>query len=78
MRNVIIIVLSLPLAYNRRKKSVAIGFGISLAVCFFYFGLVKLGQTLGENGHLSPLLAAWLGNGVMAAGSALNLVKTRK
>ena len=78
LSNVIIIVFSLPLAYNRRKKSVAIGFGISLAVCFFYFGLVKLGQTLGENGHLSPLLAAWLGNGVMAAGSAVNLVKTRK
>lgn len=76
--NVIIIIFSLPLAYNRRKKSVAIGFGISLAVCFFYFGLVKLGQAFGENGHLPPLLAAWMGNGVMAVGSAVNLVKTRK
>jgi lipopolysaccharide export system permease protein len=76
--HIIIVLLSVPAAYNRRRRSIALGFGISLAVCFFYFGLVKLGQTLGQNGKLAPFLAAWMGNGIMTIGSVLNLVKTRK
>ena len=68
---------SLPIAYNLRKKSIAIGFGISLAVCFFYFGIVQLGQTLGEKGGLAPWIAAWLGNMVMIAAGAINLIKTK-
>ena len=76
--NVVIILFGLPLAYTRRKKNIAVGFGISLSVCFFYFGLVKVGQTLGQKGNLHPLTAAWIGNLVMIGGSAINLIKTRK
>lgn len=78
MSNIIIVLFGLPVAYNLRKRSVAVGFGVALAVTFFYFGLVKMGQTLGHNGSLPPMLAAWLGNGLMGVGSVVNLVKTRK
>ena len=78
LASVIIVLFSLPMAYNRRKKSVAIGFGIALAITFVYFGMVKMGQSMGQNGSLHPLLAAWLGNGVMIAGSVVTLIKTRK
>ena len=78
LSNFLIVLFSVPLVYNRRRKNIALGFGISLTVVFFYFGLVKMGQTLGQNGNLPPLLGAWLGNCVMFTGSIVNLLKTRK
>ncbi len=78
LSNFIIILFSVPLAYNRRKKSLIVGFGISLLVCFFYFGLVKMGQTMGENGSVPPLLGAWLGNILMGAAGVFDLINTRK
>ena len=76
--NLLIVLFAVPLAYNRRKKNIAVGFGISLTVVFFYFGIVKMGQTMGQNGTLPPLIAAWLGNAIMTAGGIINLIKTRK
>ena len=78
LSNFLIVLLSIPIAYNRRKSSVTVAFGISLLVCFFYFGIVKTGQTLGQKGSLDPLFAAWLGNVVMLAGGIVNVAKTRK
>lgn len=78
LSNIIIVLFSVPLAYNRRRKSLAVGFGISLLVCFFYFGLVKIGETMGHKGSVPPLVAAWLGNGVVGMGGVINLVKARK
>lgn len=76
--NLFIVLLSTPLAYNRRKRSLTIGFGIALMIIFFYFGLIKLGQTMGHNGSLPPLLAAWIGNGVAGAAGIVNLIAVRK
>jgi lipopolysaccharide export system permease protein len=76
--SVIIILLSVPFVYNRRKKNIAIAFGISLGMCFFYFGVMKVCQTLGENGSIPPIIAAWFGNGVMGLGGTVNLLKVRK
>jgi len=78
LTNLIIVLFSVPLAYNRRRNSVAMGFGIALTVCFFYFGLVKMGQTIGHKGGMDPMCAAWLGNGIMGIGGVINLIKTRK
>jgi lipopolysaccharide export system permease protein len=76
--NVFIVLLAAPLSYNRRKKSLAIGFGLCLLICFFFFGFIKLGETLGHNKSLHPILAAWLGNGVAALIGMINFTKTRK
>ena len=78
LSNAIIILFSVPMAYNRRKKNMALGFGVSLVVCFFYFGLVKMGQTMGQNGNVHPVFAAWLGNVVMCISGVVYLIKTRK
>lgn len=76
--NLMIILLGLPLVYNRRKKSLAVGFGIGLGICFIFYGLIKLGQTLGENSQMAPFLAAWWGNGMAFLGSIIALRKVRK
>lgn len=78
MSNVIIVFLSVPLVYNLRKKSLAAGFGISLLICFLFFGLVKLGQTLGNNTAVHPLLAAWMGNVVASISGLVNIMMVRK
>jgi len=76
--NLFIILLSVPLAYNRRKRSLTIGFGIALMIIFIYFGLIKLGQTMGHNGSLPPLIAAWIGNGLACMLGCVNLSTVRK
>jgi len=76
--NLFIVLISVSLAYNRRKRSLTIGFGIALMIIFFYFGLIKLGQTMGHNGSLSPLIGAWIGNGVACVLGCVNLVAVRK
>jgi len=78
LSNIIIILFSIPIVYNQRKRSMTVGFGVSLVICFIYFGMVKMGQTIGQNGGMSPFWAAWMGNVIMTAGGVLNLIKTRK
>lgn len=78
LSNLIIVLLGVPIAYNRRKKSLAVGFGVSFLVCFIYFGLVKMGQTMGQRGSMHPFWAAWLGNEIMGISGVINMIKTRK
>jgi lipopolysaccharide export system permease protein len=78
LSNVIIVLLSVPLVYNRRKKSLTVGFGFSLTISFFYFGIVKLGQTIGQNGAVPPFFAAWMGNLIMVIFGFFETLMIRK
>jgi lipopolysaccharide export system permease protein len=78
LSNVIIVFLSIPLVYNLRKRSLAIGFGVSLVICFLFFGIVKLGETLGHNSAMNPLIAAWMGNAIAGVLGTLNVAQVRK
>lgn len=78
LSNVFVVFLCIPMVYNRRKKSLAAGVGISLLICFFYFGLVKTGQTFGHKRELSPLIAAWMGNGLAFLAGIYNQYRVRK
>ena len=60
--NFIIVLFGAALSSKKTRSGPAISFGISLLLCFLYFGIIKTGQALGHNGTLSPLLAAWIGN----------------
>lgn len=60
--NFIIVLFGAPLASRKTRSGPSISFGISLLICFLYFGIIKTGQALGHNGTLSPLFSAWLGN----------------
>ncbi len=76
--NFIIVLFGAPLSARKRRGGAATGFGISLAICFVYFGIVKTAQTMGHNGHLPPMLAAWIGNMVFAAGGIIVTWKAPK
>ena len=60
--NFIIVLFGAPLSAKKQRSGAGLGFAISLVVCFVYFGIVKTTQSLGQNGTLPPLFAAWLAN----------------
>jgi lipopolysaccharide export system permease protein len=74
----IVILLGAPLTGAIRRGGHALGFGLALLVGFVYYVLLELGKTLGYNGTLPPLLAAWLPNLVFTALGFVGLWKTRK
>jgi lipopolysaccharide export system permease protein len=58
----IFVLIGIAFAAGKRKQSVASGFGLTLVVAFMYYGVLRVGQTLGHNGVIPPLLAAQMGN----------------
>ncbi len=76
--NFVIILFGAPLASRKTRSGTALSFGISLFICFLYFGIIKVGQSLGHNGTLPPLIAAWMGNIFFGIGAIYILVKSSK
>lgn len=58
----IFVLLGIALSSGKRKQSIATGFGLTLLISFIYYGVLRVGQTLGYNGLLPPLLGAQMGN----------------
>lgn len=58
----IFVLMGVAFASGKRKQSIATGFGVTLVISFLYYGVLRVGQTLGYNGVIPPLLAAQLGN----------------
>jgi lipopolysaccharide export system permease protein len=59
---VIIVLFGAPMASIRRRGGTALGFGLSLFICFVYFGIIQIGKVFGYNGTIDPWLGAWIGN----------------
>jgi lipopolysaccharide export system permease protein len=59
---VIIVLFGVPFAAFRRRGGLVLGFGLSLLVCFIYFGFMQVGKILGYGGEIDPIVAAWAGN----------------
>ncbi|MBN1481299.1 LPS export ABC transporter permease LptG [candidate division KSB1 bacterium] len=77
--NFIIVLFGSPLSSSQTRRSgTAKGFGISLAVTFFYFGILKTTQAMGHNGKISPMLAAWFANIVFGVVGIIVLLRARK
>ncbi len=47
---------------TKKRRGLALQFGISILVSFLYLGFVKISQTFGYNGDVNPVLTAWLAN----------------
>jgi lipopolysaccharide export system permease protein len=58
----IFVLIGVALSSGKRKPSIATGFGLTLAVAFIYYAILRVGQTLGHNGVMPAALAAQLGN----------------
>ena len=61
--NLIILLFCIPLVTaSSRSRGRGLMFGLGLLVCFLYLSTLRISQSLGINGVLSPLVAAWLPN----------------
>lgn len=74
----VIVLLGAPLGANARRTGLANSFGIGILICFVFYSCVKMGQALGWNQILSPLLGAWLANIVFATLSLMLLWRAHK
>ncbi len=74
----IIVLFGAPLSSRKRRGGAMTGFGISLAICFVYFGIVKTFQAMGHNGHIQPFFAAWVANFIFGFGGIIALYKAPK
>jgi lipopolysaccharide export system permease protein len=58
----LVVMIALPFGAPTGRRNVFVGVASSIAICFAYFVLLRLGLNLGVGGILSPWLAAWLPN----------------
>ena len=56
---IIVVMIGAALATRLRMQGAALGFGLSVAISFLYYGIMRTGQALGHNGALPPYVAAW-------------------
>ena len=65
LTNLIVIFFFIPIATsNIRSKGRGLVFLLGLVVCFLYLIIVRIVQSLGYNGVIPPVWAAWLPNAV--------------
>jgi lipopolysaccharide export system permease protein len=76
--NLIVVVMGAALAARLRNPNAALGFGISVSTAFFYVGLMRAGQALGQSGSLPPVLAAWFANGLLGIVALTLLVQAQR
>jgi lipopolysaccharide export system permease protein len=60
--NLIVVLIGSPLSARLRRGGLAVGMGLGLSLTFVYYGFIRVGQTLGDQGVLPAIPAAWLGN----------------
>ena len=70
----VVVLVALPFGAMGGRRNVYTGVAGSVAICFFYFVLLRWGLALGTAGHLPALLAAWLPN-LVFAGTGLVLLR---
>ena len=54
-----------------RKGGASVGFGQSILIVFVYYVVMSMGRSLGQAGHIPPVLGAWLPNILFFAGALL-------
>lgn len=65
--NLIVVLLGSSLSAVRRKSGLAFGFGVSLALAFVYYGIMRVSEVLGQGTAVPAPAAAWVANVVFAA-----------
>ncbi len=74
----IIVLLGGALASHLRKGGVAVGFALSIGICFIYWGLLRFAQAFGHAGLLPPMAAAWGANALFGLLALVLLVRAPK
>ena len=57
--NFLMILFGICLSIRKPRTSMAVGLTFSIGVIFLYYTLLKVGQSLGYNGVLTPFISVW-------------------
>ncbi len=77
--SLLVILISIPFSFHKvRSGGTAKGIAFAVLIAFAYLTLMGIGQSLGNSGHLPPILAAWLANMCFAIASAFVLIKMQR
>ena len=76
--SLIFAIIGVALSSAKRKPSMATGFGLTLLISFLYYGVLRVGQSLGHSGVLQPLIGAWIGNIIFIAVGAILLYRANR
>jgi lipopolysaccharide export system permease protein len=76
--SLIFAIIGTALSSAKRKPSMATGFGLTLLISFIYYGILRVGQSLGHSGVFHPLLGAWIGNLIFIVVGAILLYRANK
>jgi lipopolysaccharide export system permease protein len=60
--SLIIVMIGVPLSTKKKRSGLALEASISLLVGLLYLGLQRTLSSVGYDGHINPILAAWLPN----------------
>jgi LPS export ABC transporter permease LptG/LPS export ABC transporter permease LptF len=71
-------VLGLGLGIRNRRDGRSWGFVVSLAIIFFYYVLLDVGENMAISGRLSPALGMWTANLILGVGAAVLLVRAAR
>jgi LPS export ABC transporter permease LptG len=71
----IAVLIALPLAVRFGKKGRTLGIALSVVVLFIYYILGAVGAAFGKNGAITPWIAVWLPNVIVAAGGGYLILK---
>jgi LPS export ABC transporter permease LptG/LPS export ABC transporter permease LptF len=71
-------VLGLGLGIRNRRDGRSWGFVASLSILFVYYLLIDMGESMANNGRLSPLLGMWTANLVLGALAIVLLVRAAR
>jgi LPS export ABC transporter permease LptF/LPS export ABC transporter permease LptG len=66
--------LGLGLSLGSKKEARSAAFGLSIAIIFVYYVLIRLGEQAGDTGLLSPFIAMWAANILLGTAAIALLV----
>ena len=76
--NFIVLLFAVPFASVKQRGGMAVQIGAALIVSTIYLVFTKVGQTLGYATGFSPIISAWLANGIFFIIGLVVLAKTPK
>ncbi len=65
--------LGLGLSLGSKKEARSAAFGLSIAVIFIYYVIIRLGEQAGDTGLMPPILAMWGANLILGAAALVLL-----
>ncbi|MFC1729256.1 LptF/LptG family permease [candidate division KSB1 bacterium] len=76
--NFIVVLLGMPLATRSWRGGAAVGFGLSIFICFVYYVVMTLSISFGYKGSIHPVVAPWISNTLFGLTGFVSLITAKK